>query len=779
MPSAGPCSLDYPPPHMNTPFHFSPGGDAFHLTDPHFLEQAGFDLWNDSFCLKGDQAGRVEGHVFTPNAQPYADGLRPVYCVDVLSGQRWSLGWGPVFQEPNSFSFGIHLDHLSWQQGFDGIASELSVSVPRRASLEAWRLHLINQGKEARTLEITLAVPTGLLGLLSQESAVAEDPFGLLMVCFPYYVKIPDYAKMASRWNTTFLFPDKPPESWTCLERDFLGNGGWQSPAGLGRPALSYQHCHYERGLFGLRYRAILSPGARFELGWIMGPSRDPAHAGEIRRRYPPHEAFARSVEEQAVFRKKQNRPLRVSLPDQDFAHYLNHWAPDRSIRIGRTYRFNPSPQARNAIQDSMALAFFDPDRARLNLTQIWRHQDRDGFMPHGLPMQPHAEVMPITLIPHKDTNVWGPLALDVYLRETHDLAILETPVPFRDHGTASLADHLELGLRWLLADRTPRGLSRIGQGDWNDPLNMAGPDGRGESVWLTEALAYAAGLWASICRRSGRPADEWDQAAGACRQAVREHAWDGDWFIRAISDEGSRIGSRSNAEGALFLNAQSWALLAGIPDQEQTARILRAVDRVLGNRIAPAVLGPPYRGMQAHVGKLTLKSPGTGENGSVYCHAALFWSYALLRCGQPEAGWRVLRNLVPGSVENPVQAAGQVPLFIPNFYRGPVFPEVFGRSSQAANTGSAAWIHLTCIEEVLGLKADGTRLLLHPRLPRAWDRISGERRFRGSRYRFTMERRAGTTSMEVEVDGERIEEPCIPWKAGADCSITILLPSA
>jgi len=739
---------------MKNHYTFSHDGTSVSIGDPAFIEQADFDLWNDQFTLYGDQNGSVRGHVYTPNAQVYSDDTRPLYLVDLESNAFRSLTHRPVFGDTDSYRFTIALDHLVWETEREGLHGKATVAVPREAGLEAWKVQVENRSGRPRQIAFLPAIPLGLLGLLSQESVVEENPFGMRIDYFPYYVKIPDYAKMAARWNTTFFYPDRAPLSWTALERDFLGPDFWTRPEGLFRKTLNRRHCHYERGMFALRYEAELAPGESFELSWIMGPARDPRHAEEIRSQYPPEAALEMALREQHSFRSQLHIPLRVELPDKEFQHYMNTWSPDRSIRIGRTLRFNPSPQARNAIQDTMTLALFDPGKARANFNAIWAHQEANGFMPHGLPMVEGAELMPITLIPHKDTNIWGPLALDLYIRESGDAGILKDTIPYKDAGRETLAEHLERGLLWLLKDRSPRGLSLIGQGDWNDPLNMVGPDGKGESIWLSEALVVALETWSSICERTGRATADWRIKAEEIRDAIRKHAWDGDWFVRAFSDEGKVIGSKTCDEGRIFLNAQSWAMMAGVPDEEQIRRMIAAVDKHLGNRIAPAVLGPPYAGMRDHVGKLTLKSPGTGENGSIYCHASLFWSYALLRTGHTTEGWRVLRNLLPGSAENPVDKCGQLPLYIPNFYRGPVHGDVFGLSSHSPNTGSAAWVYMTFIEEVIGLKGDGNRLLVRPCLPGEWNEVSGERVYQGTRYAFSMRRRPGIETVRIMVDG-------------------------
>lgn len=759
------------------PFHFTDNGESFVVKNPLSLEQADWDLWNDAFCARVTQAGTCQGQVFIPNGQSYAEAPRPVYAKDVGNGRLWSLSWGPVHGAADSYAFTIRRDQVCWHQSVDGIESMLRLSVPREAGLEAWQLTVTNQSRRARSLELTPTIPTGLLGLLDHGSLLCDEPFGILHHYFPYYVKIEDYEKMAARWNTTFFYTSERPVSWTAREQDFLGLGGWKHPDALGPGRLGERHCHYERGLCAARFRVDLEPGEVRKLGWILGPARNPEHARELAAAYPPGQAFDVAIAEQTAFWNQQKIPLHVSSPDPDFDAYINHWSPDRSIRIGRTLRFNPAPQARNAIQDTMTQALFDPEAARRRFMAIWGHQDKDGFMPHGLPMFPGAELMPITLIPHKDTNSWGPLALDLYFRETNDFSLLEESIPWRDGGSSSLAEHLEQGLSWLLDQRSPRGLSLIGQGDWNDPLNMAGPEGRGESVWLSQALIVALETWARICSKSGRDPHRWKTAAESVRVAVREHAWDGSWFLRATSDDGHRIGSRDSEYGKIYLNAQSWAIMAGVATDEQIEAMVQAVDDLLGTRIAPALLAPPYPGMVPHVGKLTLKTPGTGENGSVYSHAALFWSHALYACGRSTQAWRILRNLVPGGPDNPVEAAGQVPLYIPNFYRGPAFPEIFGRSSYSPNTGSAAWVYMTFIEQVVGLRGEGSYLRVQPNLPSEWDRISGVRHFRGTAYTFSIERDPSISDVEIKVDGKPSTTEIL-WTGSSKSDLKIRIPA-
>lgn len=765
----------------SAPWRFEQDGKACSLYQPTLLRNADSDLWNDRMTLTTDQFAHTRGRVLTPNPQTYSEEARLLYLQS------------PDWPEPIRFPFGAHQfpegafrytvtpTSTEWVYSTAHGTATLQLALPRTMPAECWRFQYTNNSKQKLTLTLTVAIPTGLLGLLSHESAFDPKTGGLLHSYFPYYVQLADYPKMAAKWNLTYCYPSRQPDSWTALEADFLGFNDYHNPDALQQETLGKAHCHYHRGVCAMRFLLDCPPHQTVSLGWILGPARHTEHSLRIREAFPPADAFALALQQQEAFLNACQLPLHLDSPDQGINSYANHWGANRCIQIGRTLRFNPSPQARNAIQDSMAMAYFDAGRARSNFLRIWAFQNKDGFMPHGLPLEEGADIMPITLIPHKDTNVWGPLALHAYLRETGDFSILDESVPFADSGTASLREHLDRGLQWLLADRTTRGLSRIGQGDWNDPLNMVGPEERGESIWLTMALIVACDLWADCLDHLQLDGTAFRQQAEAARAAVRQHAWDRRWFIRAFHDDGSPIGSSACDEGAIFLNAQSWALMAGVTDKAQQKSILQSVRKYLETPLGPAMLAPTFSGMNPKVGKLTLKSPGTGENGSLYCHAILFWVCALYQVGRPDEAWRTFRNLLPGHPGNPVARANQLPLSIPNFYRGPASPDVFGISSRSPTTGSSAWFYRILLEDILGLRGSFKGLQLAPNLPDSWKNLRATRLFRGHLYDCHYEQSDEVNELTTWIDDAVIEQgqPLPPREPGQRSRVTIKIPTA
>lgn len=343
-------------------------------------------------------------------------------------------------------------------------------------------------------------------------------------------------------------------------------------------------------------------------------------------------------------------------------------------------------------------------------------------------------------------------------MAESGDYGILDASVPFADkpQQRATLYDHLNRGLDWLLRDRTRRGLCRIGQGDWNDPLNMAGHQEKGESIWLSEALAYALATWAEIAdfRRDQPRARRWRRAAAKLRQAINRYAWDGHWYVRGFTDAGRPFGTRRDREGRIFINSQSWAIISRAATPQRRRRCVRAVEQHLLTPTGPMTLAPAYTRFHGDIGKLTQKIPGWNENGSSYCHAATFYAYALYVALQADKGFAALRGLLPGGGANTIVRAGQVPLYVPNFYRGVAAGRKAGLSSHAPNTGTASWYYRTAITMLCGVRAEPHGLRLDPQLPARWRHVTVWRRWRDAEFTIQIIRDRQLRRPAVTLDG-------------------------
>jgi len=114
------------------------------------------------------------------------------------------------------------------------------------------------------------------------------------------------------------------------------------------------------------------------------------------------------------------------------------------------------------------------------------------------------------------------------------------------------------------------------------------------------------------------------------------------------------------------------------------------------------------------------------GENGSVYNHAATFYIYSLYTIGESNRAYKLMRQMLPGPTEADYLQRGQLPVYIPNYYRGAwsQHPRTAGRSSQLFNTGTMPWFYRCLLEGLCGLRGDAEGMRINPQLPSAWNGI-------------------------------------------------------
>lgn len=388
--------------------------------------------------------------------------------------------------------------------------------------------------------------------------------------------------------------------------------------------------------------------------------------------------------------------------------------------------------------------------------------------MPRSLPRGESVDAKYFSSLSHKDTPVWFALAVAGYACETGDLAFL-TGTNAKYAGSQiedSILDHVIRGLDFMVRDVGRHGLSLLGGGDWTDPLDAAGVKGSGESVWLTEALVLALKQTMPVLDACGRreKATEWRNAAAGLSDAINRHGWDGQWYRYGYTDDGNVIGSAADSEARIWLNSQSWAILAGVADDERTRQVLDAVERHLDGPHGIAVLTPPYTRYRQDIGELSTKAAGVAENGSCYNHAGTFMAAARLRAGKGAAGVRTLARILPTNPENPADNSQMVPIFVPNEYNGPDAVTA-GRAANKFFSGTCAWMLMIAANDLAGARAAMDGLTVDPCMPADWRSMQLVRPWRSCTYDIRITKPLGIEKGKVVVmlDGKKLPGNVIP----------------
>jgi len=307
-----------------------------------------------------------------------------------------------------------------------------------------------------------------------------------------------------------------------------------------------------------------------------------------------------------------------------------------------------------------------------------------------------------------------------------------------------------------------------MGAGDWNDGMNRVGVDGRGESIWLGWFLHATLTRFAPLVELMKDDPAPYLQHAEKLSQALEAHAWDGEWYLRAFYDDGSKMGSRESIECQIDSIAQSWAVLSGAAN---SARGTQAMESVNSRLVKPTdqmilLFTPPFDKSAHDPGYIKGYLPGVRENGGQYTHAAIWSAWAFAKLGQGDRAVELFRMLNPIShADTPDKAA-----------RYKVEPYVIAADiySQASHigmggwtwyTGSAGWMYRLGLEAILGITRVGNALKINPCIPHDWTGFKVDYRFGKTHYKISVENpnEVNRGIRQILLDGKILPDSLIP----------------
>jgi cellobiose phosphorylase len=326
-------------------------------------------------------------------------------------------------------------------------------------------------------------------------------------------------------------------------------------------------------------------------------------------------------------------------------------------------------------------------------------------------------------------------------------------------------------GLRFLLDNRGKRNMVLWGGGDWNDSINNTGNQLKGESAWLSIATVKATDEFCRICEIMGGKEDlisKLQEEKAVLKAAILEHAFEGDRFIYGINDWDEKVGSEDSVQAKMYLNTQTWAVLADMLDTDGLNKIMNTVEEKLRCDYGYVQCSPAYSKKDLHIGRMAYFIPGGFENGSVYNHGVAFKIAADCKLGKADLAFETLKLI---SFDNPANIdSGVEPYVVSNMYLGPQDPNRPGYAPYSWITGTAGWIYRDVTESIMGVKGQYTGLEISPCMPTIWDEAFVSRVYRDATYNITFKR---TGEYKLTVDGEVVEGNIAPiFPAGTEHTV-------
>lgn len=763
--------------------HFSEDGRQYIITRPDTPRPWANYLTNGRYCAICSQTGG--GHSFYetsgynritrefPQTAVFRD--RPgryIYLRDAETGEYWSANWQPMCGDTSGFEARHGMGYTKVHYSQHGIDSSITYFVPPRDDIEVWVVTLKNSSDKLRKI---LAFPYVKWDLANYVYNATEANFSMLFN-EPSFEE--DIIYVTTRfWNITtgalgnpnarwdkwaFMTSSAPIAAFDCLEEEFTGmyrdfanpraieEGKLRNSMGRGRDVVAV-----------LQHEFALEPAEETRFIVLVGAVFHKEDAVTLKRRYDTVEEAERGLAEVKGYWDGYLGRTNVDTPSREFNFTFNTWNKYQAWITSRWSRMDSYYVGggsivgfRDSWQDMLAILPNDLEWARQRVIYMLEHQFPDGSTLHNWD--------PLTNIGvktgHSDDPMWLVLGVIEYLKESGDLVFLDEAVRYYDSGSEAVRQHILRALEYTLAHMSERGIPLIMSADWNDGLDYVGRQGRGETTMVAAHLAWMLREVASLMWFVGsdtlaqRYVDEREKLI----KAINQHLWDGEWYIRGTRDDGEAFGSSRNMEGRIYINAQSWPVIAGAAPRNRAIRCMNSVQKLLDTPYGPALFLPAYAEPDPKMGIITRFAPGTKENGTIFCHPTCWAIMAECILGRAENAYEYWKQVSFMHASQDPDRYKAEPYVYSEYIHGPD-SAYYGQGEFSWTTGTAAWMWKVSLDWILGVRAEFKGLLVDPCIPPEWDGYRLSRRFRRATYEIEVENpeHVSHSVREIYVDGK------------------------
>lgn len=762
--------------------HFSDGGASYTITDwrtPRpWINVISNGRWGVTVSQAGGGYSWLEHSMLNRITRWQQDTVGD-HCGKFLllrdndTGRSWSITPQPLKQTFQKYKCVHGMGYTVFNTKAFGIEAEWTIFVPQGMDCEVWTLKLKNVSGKKRNISL-LSYLELLLGVFPDWHREFHNLFvktrfdkktnAVLADSNLWTAPLPGDAGWNKGWPFTCVFASSAkPSSCTCDKEEIFGAyNSWHDARILkqggslsGRVGMGFEP------VVAMKFDVTLAAGASKEINFMLGALKHET----FKKDYP---AYMKALKKPAALLKETKDHwqeicgrFKVKTPEPAVDALINYWLKYQTIScrmLGRTayYQCGGAFGFRDQLQDSQIFLPLDPARTKAQIKMHAAHQKKDGTVHHW--WHPISEEGRFTDI--SDDLLWLPFVVAGYLHETADHALLNEKAPYYDGGSGTIYEHCLASIERVLKRMSPRGLTLMGEGDWNDGLNGVGVKWKGESVWLAQFFVTVLNSFVEICAgtdkspaRSARYAHE----AQKLKKALMRHAFDGKWFMLATKDNGEVLGVRSCKQGKIHLNAQTWAVISGVVEGKQAKKLLGVTEDWLYRDYGVLLFTPAYSVVDKNIGYLTRYAPGIRENGGVYTHAATWAIWAQALAGNTAKVYETVARLCPPllSEKDPDKYKGE-PYVTPGNIEGPESIHE-GKGAWTWYSGSSAWLFKCITERLLGVRVENGRLVVDPRLPAHWKGFTMERLVRGRKVRISVSKPAGVVTEKYKIRTENL----------------------
>jgi cellobiose phosphorylase len=726
-------------------------------------------------------------------------------CYYIKDGSTiWNPGFMPTQTQTDRYLCRHGLGYSVFESEKNGLAAQLTCFVPLHDNCEINSLIIKNTSREEKRFQLYSAVEWCLWNVVDDSTNFQRNyNIGEAEISGSTLYHITEYRERRDHY--AFFTVNCPVDGFDTDRDSFLGRfRSWANPEavelGISRNSLASGWAP----IASHRIDVVLAPGEErcfiFLLGYVENPDNkyeapgiiNKAKALEMMSRYQTREQAEKALSELSEYWTSLLERFHVNSGDEKLDRMMNIWNQYQcmvTFNMSRSASYFESGTGRgmgfrDSCQDLLGFVHLVPERARERILDIAAIQFEDGSTYHQyqpLSKRGNADIG----IGFNDDPLWLVTCTAAYIRETGDLSILDAPVAFNNEpgSEVPLMEHLRRSVNYTIQHKGPHGLPLIGRADWNDCLNLNCfseepgesfqtcsnfESGKAESVFIAGLFVYTASEYVRLCSLCGQTEEvaRMEAEIEAMSQAVIQHGWDGEWFLRAYDAFGNRVGSHECAEGRIYVEPQGFCVMAGLGENEGLGeRALASVEKYLVNNYGIELLHPCYTQYYKELGEISSYPPGYKENGSVFCHNNPWVTLAYARLQNNEKAYDTYMRNCPANIESTSDIHRTEPYVYSQTIAGRSARN-YGEAKNSWLTGTAAWSFIAASEGILGIKPDFDGLIIRPCLPSSIKQYTARRLFRGAMYTITVINNGGR-HICVTADGKPVDGCLVPHEEG------------
>ncbi len=705
----------------------------------------------------------------------------------------------PTLNKLDHYECRVGLSYQHFTSEVAGIKVETTIFVPTGAFVEVRDIKVTNLRSDAVEVDIIPVVEYTHFDALKQYTNADWCPQTMMSeaVTEEDHLTLLQYAFMRKDTLVNFMTSNRTIDSFESDRSIFLGKHGtgtWANPKALQESSLSNYEARRGDNIGALLIKLGTLQPQQTERTIVLTGQTNRADLAKTTAEYRSEEKVDQAFADLSSYWDGYLENFQCETPDPNFNAMVNVHNPRQCqttffwSRYLSLYQLGLGARGlgfRDSSQDSMGILASMPEQGKALQSKLLSTQKADGSAMH--------QFFPSTMEANEgdsreegdkqwygDDHLWIVLAVCAYLRETGDYAYLNEEIPFydktlplekREKGT--VLEHLTRSLAYTKSHCGQHGLPQLGFADWNDTVNLPG-----EAESLMIASLYGAALLEMIELNGHLGNDEQAQAYrddhAAMAKIVNEHGWDGEWYRRYYTAEGTPIGSKENAHGKIYTNGQSWPVIAGFAPPERAKQALDSVETHLNTKFGIKLSTPGYNGYDEKLGGVSTYPPGAKENGGIFLHSNPWVMIANTKIGDGDRAFKYFTQINPAKRNEDIDLFEVEPYCYPQNILGDEHPQ-FGLGRNSWLSGTSSWTYQAATQYILGIRPGHDGLKISPCVPSDWKSYKVTRKFRGATYEIEVINPDSSKEVSLSVNGEAISGNTIPVaEAGSTCKVTV-----